>query len=479
MGIGAEKMIWIILAVGLILRLISLNQSLWLDEAINVVASRDFSFWGMITQYAPADFHPPGWFVILWTWGKLFGYSEISVRLPSVIFGVITIYITYLLGRKLVSKELGLVAALLLSINPLHIYYSQEARMYALAALAVAVNVLLLVKIIKGEKVNLFFLIISNLFVLLSDYIAYFIFPAQFIFLLFLKKGEIIKRWVVALLSALALGVFWLPIFLAQLNIGTVASANLPTWKFVAGGFDFKTIPLTFVKFIIGRISLADKVTYTAVLLPVGSLFAYLLWRGQNKLGDFRRSLLIAWGVIPIVLASIISIAVPVYSYFRVLFIVPAFIILIASGILSFKKFRYGFLTVVVLIELFCTLVYLLNPVYQREDWKGLVSNLQSLQPSVVLFESSGTLPPFDYYAKGSLNAKGALRDFPAKDKSSVSDLGSLLKGKNKVYLVDYLVQISDPQRLVAKELDDLGYQEKDIKNFNGVGFVYYYEKSD
>ncbi|EKD90204.1 MAG: hypothetical protein ACD_31C00108G0001, partial [uncultured bacterium] len=124
--------------------------------------------------------------------------------------------------------------------------------------------------------------------------------------------------------------------------------------------------------------------------MPVGSLFAYLLWRGQNKLGDFRRSLLIAWGVIPIVLASIISIAVPVYSYFRVLFIVPAFIILIASGILSFKKFRYGFLTVVVLIELFCTLVYLLNPVYQREDWKGLVSNLQSLQPSVVLFESSG-----------------------------------------------------------------------------------------
>ena len=44
---------------------------------------------------------------------------------------------------------------------------------------------------------------------------------------------------------------------------------------------------------------------------------------------------------------------------------------------------------------------------------------------------------------------------------------------------MDYLVQISDPQRLVAKELDDLGYQEKDIKNFNGVGFVYYYEKSD
>src|SRR3989338_2066633 len=153
-------MIWGILGLGIILRLISLNQSLWLDEAINVMAAKSFSLPGMVTQYAVADFHPPGWFAVLWFWGKLFGYSEISVRLPSVIFGVVTIYITYLLGKKLVSKNLGLLAALLIAINPLHIYYSQEARMYSMAVLAVVVNIFILIKLIHKERVNIAFIVL-------------------------------------------------------------------------------------------------------------------------------------------------------------------------------------------------------------------------------------------------------------------------------------------------------------------------------
>ena len=79
-------MIWVILLLGLILRTVSLNQSLWLDEAINTLAVRDYSLIDLVAQYAKADFHPPGWFIILWFWTKLFGYSEIAVRIPSIIF---------------------------------------------------------------------------------------------------------------------------------------------------------------------------------------------------------------------------------------------------------------------------------------------------------------------------------------------------------------------------------------------------------
>lgn len=471
-------MIWVILSIGFTLRLISLNQSLWLDEAINVMAAKSFSFFGMVTQYAVADFHPPGHFIIIWIWGRLFGFSEVSMRLPSVIFGVLAIYFTFLIGKKLVSKNVGLLAALLLSINPLHIYYSQEARMYSLAALAVAVNVYLLIKLIKGEKVNLIFLIISNLGILLSDYVAYFIFPAEFIFLLLLKEKEFLKKWFIALIAAVILVSWWIPIFLSQLKVGAIASANLPTWKFVVGGFDLKTLPLTFVKFIIGRISLADKTIYAVVLLPICSLFIYLLLRSIKSVDNLSRKILLAWVIIPPLLATVVSLFISVYSYFRVLYIVPGFVILIANGILSFKgKLRYALLAIVVLIQLFCALVYLLNPNYQREDWKGLVSFLKSVQPQVILLESSGTFPPFDYYAEGTLNAKGALKDFPAKDETAVMDLKELLKKKGEVYLVNYLVQVSDPNRFVAKKLTDLGYLEKDIKDFHGVGFVYHYVK--
>lgn len=471
-------MIWVIMGLGLILRLISLNQSLWLDEAINTFAVKNYSLLDLITQYAKADFHPPGWFIILWFWGKLFGYSEIAVRLPSVIFGVITIYTTYLIGKKLVSKNVGLIAALLIGVNPLHIYYSQEARMYALATLAVSLNIFLLIKLVKRENFNLIFLIISNILVLASDYVAYLIFPSQLIPLLLLKRKEFLKKWLLALISAMALGIFWLPIFLAQLDVGSVATERLPAWKFIVGAFDPKAIPLTFVKFIIGRINYPDQLIYALILLPVGILFLALLWRGIKFVKGMERNLILSWIITPPLCATIISFFIPIYSYFRLLFVLPAFIILASMGILSFKGgARDVFLMVVIIIQIFSASVYLFNPSYQRDNWKGVVHFLESVGKTPVLFESSGTLPPFDYYARGRINASGALKDFPAKDTEDVANLENILQDSSEVYLIEYLVDIADPQRLVQKRLSELKYTQADIKNFNGVGFVYHYLK--
>lgn len=468
-------MIWYILTLGLILRLISLNQSLWLDEAINVMATQHFSFIGMITQYAVADFHPPGFFIILWPWVKLFGTGEVAVRIPSVIFGIITIYLVYLLGKKIYSKYLGLIAALLLAVNPLHIYYSQEARMYSLAALAVILSVYLWTKVLKEEKVNMLFIIASNLLVFSSDYVAYLIFPAQFIYLIIFKR-EKVMMWLKSLLASLLIGSWWLPIFFKQLSTGSIAAANLPTWKFVVGGFDIKSVPLTFIKFIIGRISLADKFIYYSLLVPVCILFLFLILRSLRFAKDIIY-LFIIWLVVPIILATLVSFILPIYSYFRLIFTLPAFLLLIALGIISFKsKLRYLFLSVVFLILFFSSVVYLFNNTYQREDWKGLVSFFRTIDPKdQILFESSGTLPPFDYYAKGELNAKGALKDFPAKTDADLIDLNSDLRNVKNVFLVNYLIDISDSGRLVAKKLDQLGYVQSEILNFNGVGFVYHY----
>src|SRR5688572_2524708 len=108
-------MIFFILTVALILRLINLDQSLWLDEAINVLAAKNLPFWHYVTGYSIGDFHPPGYFVILWVWGHIFGFSEISVRMPSVLMGVGTVFITFLLAKDLFSKKIALIAAFLLA----------------------------------------------------------------------------------------------------------------------------------------------------------------------------------------------------------------------------------------------------------------------------------------------------------------------------------------------------------------------------
>lgn len=466
-------MIWLIILAGLILRLISLNQSLWLDEAISTLAVKNYFLRDLVAQYAKADFHPPGWFIILWFWTKIFGYSEIAVRIPSVIFGILSIWILYLLGKKLLSEKLGIAAALLLAVNPLHIYYSQEARMYGMATLAVLINFLIITKLVKGERFRILYLTASNLFVLSSDYLTYFILPAQFLILWLLKK-DTLRIWILSLATACLLGIWWLPVFLGQIGVGTVATNQLPAWKSVVGGFDIKSIPLTIVKFIIGRISLADKFLYGFLLLPICSLFGLLILKGFKSANDNVRKLIAGWIIIPLLLVSVTSLIIPVYNYFRLLFILPGFLLLMAFGILSFKKnLSYLFLIIVLLIELSCTFIYLFNPSFHRENWKGLV-NFLSNKKALVLFESTGVFSPFTYYSDSSLNAQGALKNFPARSVQDVIDLAGVNKD---IFLVEYLVEISDPQRFVERRLDEIGYKKVATENFVGVGFVNHYVK--
>jgi len=78
-------MIYIIIAISLVLRLVNLNQSLWLDEAVQAITAKG-PFLGIFEELR-GDFHPPLYHILLWGWVRIFGASEVSLRMPSVIFG--------------------------------------------------------------------------------------------------------------------------------------------------------------------------------------------------------------------------------------------------------------------------------------------------------------------------------------------------------------------------------------------------------
>lgn len=124
-----NKKIFLVIIIALVLRLISLNQSLWLDEAISANVVKNYSYTDILGKFSPSDFHPPLYYFTLKAWTSVFGFSEISLRFPSIIFSLITIY--------LVFRFFGFYPSLLLSLNPLYLYYSQEARMYSLVTLLV------------------------------------------------------------------------------------------------------------------------------------------------------------------------------------------------------------------------------------------------------------------------------------------------------------------------------------------------------
>ena len=88
---------------------------------------------------APVNyFDETAWYqhgVLAWLWVQAFGTGEVGLRLFSAVAGVATVPVVYAVGRTLASRRIGLVAAALAATSPYLVFYSQEARSYALFAL--------------------------------------------------------------------------------------------------------------------------------------------------------------------------------------------------------------------------------------------------------------------------------------------------------------------------------------------------------
>lgn len=470
-------MIILILILGFILRLVSSNQSLWLDEAINVLAAKDLSFWQFVSSYPVGDFHPPLYFGILWIWSHLFGYSEIFLRLPSIFLGLGTIYVSYLLGKDLFSKKVGLLAALILALNPLHIYYSQEARMYSLSAFSAVLSFYFLNKLLEDKR-WVWWYSFSIILCLYSDYLTYLVLPAQLIFIVLCKR-KYLREVLMGQIVGMIFLVPWLFVFPKQLQSGVQTAQAVPGWKAVVGGSSFKNLALIFVKSIIGRISFANKYMYGAVVGLVGFFYGALGFQVLKKI-DERIKLLICWISIPVILAFSISFYTPVLSYFRMIYLVPAFCLVLGYGLtLINKKFFKVSLLVLILVNSVFIFMYYLNPNFQREDWKGLAqfTNSQNPNTDLVLFENDNVIAPYRFYTTHRVEAEGALKNFPANSEADLKDLNILTKNRVNIFLVDYLVGISDPSRLVDKSLTADGFKVVKVYNFPAVGFVYDYQR--
>ncbi len=113
-------------------------QSFWNDEG-NAARLAERSV-RLIIKGAAMDIHPPGYYLLLHLWQLGAGRTEFALRDFSALCGLLTVAVVAALGRHLGGKRTGAVAALLLALHPLALYYAQEARMYALLGLVAALT---------------------------------------------------------------------------------------------------------------------------------------------------------------------------------------------------------------------------------------------------------------------------------------------------------------------------------------------------
>lgn len=228
---GVIWLLIIMVAAG-VLRFYDLGgRDLWIDEANSVLMARD-GVVGLVTRLK-LDSSPPLYYLALNIWADLFGNTEAALRLLSVISGLLLVASVFITSRQCFGKETAIIAALVIAIAPIQIFYSQQARMYGwLSVLALWSFHLLWRYVEKDSKGYLIGYGFVTLAALYTHNYGLYLLPAHAIILLF--SGGLKKRlanWL-AVGLCITLGYMpWVPILLSQLKNETHYSWYAAFWR--------------------------------------------------------------------------------------------------------------------------------------------------------------------------------------------------------------------------------------------------------
>lgn len=462
---GGIPVVLYVLVLGLIVRLIAIDQSFWLDEATSGLVVRNYNFSEILTVFSRGDFHPPLYYLVLKAWAIVGGTGEVWLRTLSLVFGLVTIYAVYLIGREVKDRSVGNLAALLMALAPLHVYYSQEARMYSMGAALVSVEVYFFLKVIGKKAKNWEWIGFASILLLsfLTDYLLVLLLPVFWLMALVLGKK---KQWWVKFglghLPLLAGGALWWPVLREQL-VGGMGVEGSVWWK-VLGVLSMKNVALIPVKFMIGRIGFGNVYLYGLVVVLAMGITGYTLMMATKKIGKLM--VVWAWLLLPLAMGVAISLFVPVLTYFRFLFVLPAMYILAAAGLLQVKE-KYFFPLVLMFLvgEALCLGIYFQNDKFHREDWRGLTEYVSQNagENSRVVFVVNSQMEGYRYY--------DSQRELYFGTEGVTGEAG-------EIWLMRYVWDVFDPQDRVRQEVETKGYTKESEFDFNGV-VVWRYQNNE
>ena len=386
---GRTVVLTLLTLAGAFLRLWHLGaKSLWLDEGATVALARaSWQHFGWVWWHGEASLQTI-YFLLMrgWIHG---GLSETWLRLPSALFGIASIPMLYVVARKLMPDIAALGAAALLAFSPAHIYYSQEARGYALATLLVLLSTYFFVLAVEQDRSRYWMLwTIVSIVAFYTHLFAALVLVAQAVSLLFRRAPVPWRRFV---LCASVIFVAALP------GLSYIFRASPENLHFVWMPRATPTQVWHLAMFFGGS---GVKVGL-ALVLWIAGIAGVVRRRRTGQTDDFGRAMLVLlWATVPAAILALISLREPMFLQRYMVFSVPAAILLAAIGAGVLRKWKLGLLLVVVLC-----IAYLPSIVKQarkpREDWRGATSLvLASAAPGdAVAFVPFYTRTMLDYYA--------------------------------------------------------------------------------
>lgn len=390
-----------IIVAGALIRLTGLNrQSLWFDEA-DVVVRAQRPLGEVLRTFTAAGENGPVYNLFLWAWVRIAGISEIAVRFPSAVAGAIAIPLIYLLGKRLAGRTAGLVAAGLLAVNPYHVWYSQEAKMYAFVVVLALLSSLALIEALNRNTWSAwipYIAITSLMFYTHVTTVLIFVAQSLFVFTTLNMWQGRQRRW---LISVAALTLPYLPI---ALWAWTVVQGGARLWQPDVSLWE--AIRIVGVKFAANRSDLVIEQRSAVLLfaLALCGIVGLLLKHRWRASGVF----LLALTSLPVIGIYLVSIRNSVFSDRYVIVALPAYLILAAAGVVVLWRHRWLWPVGVVALVMVTSYAWAtlrdvnLSTGAEKEDWRSayaLVAD-QAQPDDIILLYPGYMLTTYQYYSQ-------------------------------------------------------------------------------
>jgi uncharacterized membrane protein len=507
------------------------DKSLWLDEAFSVWMGRQplGPMWRYVVQL---DQHPPLYYTLLHFWMRL-GEREAVVRGFSALWGILTLPVMYAIGARIGGRAMGLLAALILALSPLHIGFAQDARMYTLLTFNASMALLCAVRLLEsphpaaaaaplsqprergtpldaaggeyllpspgvgeGRGVRALGswwlgLIIFTTLTMLSHNTALFFPLALGLFVAGVFGAPALLRraggardaapdrrllsWIAALAAALLLWLPWLPGFLVQVRrVDAEFWISAPTPKTVLETWrDFASAYGPGGPFLV------------PILLAFGAAALLGVWRLRRM--PALLALLLLLIVVPFAGELLVSLRRPIFYTRTLIWASIPFYLLLAAGLLQLRRRALIAAATLALALLNGASLIDYYRYYEPEGWREAAGWLapQVRDGDILLFNAGWVQIPFDYYYQrvgppverrglpADLFDRGILE--PKMTTADLPRLDQLIAGRARVWLIYSHDWYTDPDGIIPRALG-ARLQQTNARGFNGLK-VFLYEQ--
>jgi uncharacterized membrane protein len=448
-----------VLFLAIVVRLIGLgSESAWIDEAYSInLAQHSIS---KIIQGTAADQHPPFYYLLLHFW-MLFGNSVSHARLLSALLGIVLILQVMIFGWNFAGARLGIGAALLLTLSPLQVWYSQEARQYMLLACLTTASTYELWSCLQGRRRWLLYWLFSTM-AIYTQYFAVFIFFSHAVIVCLWAYQQhnirLIVPWVISMIGVGVVFAPWTPTALNQFLYHTMPWISDPA----VGQVRDVVLILLFGN----GVQVLPIILRWIWLLGLFGVAGWAVYRLINISQESQRGFVFValWALIPFLAISLLASFYPVFQLKQYLILLAPFLLLATWATLIIPRPWGGLFFAGLALAGGMTLIYQQN-VLTKDDWRGVATYIQNNKKPGDLVYGNPAASAFalDLYWKTPLPYNGYPINYDILSggwegvavTSDIADqqLSTVTKNLKRVWLVEFFPEFWDENKQIPSWL--------------------------